>query len=927
MRIFPKLLAAFCLAAAVISVIGVGTLYLAGELDAVAPGAASTIDQIRLLGYALIVVPFVLALILGVVIAKTLGHRLNRIRIGAQAIADGDLSHRIGDESSDEVGGLARALDATAQALDRSMVSQAHLDAVIESIADPLGVIDGDGKVRRINQAATVLFEQAADEVVGVPAHTLIASPVEDMVTFAQDLSGAPSVTGFETTFEQSDGTLVPVRVSAAKLPPHADGSRGGLVVVAQDVTEVHRAHTALVAAKEAAEAANQAKSEFLANMSHEIRTPLNGVIGMTGHLLDTDLDTDQREYAGIIRSSGEALLSVINDVLDFSKIEAGMLELEAHPFDVRHSMEDALDLVAYRASEKGLELVYDVKEGVPSRVVGDATRLRQVLVNLLANAVKFTEAGEVVLHVAPCDLDSVPSQFHHLKGCSSGLHVSIRDTGIGIAPDALGRLFSAFTQADTSTTRKYGGTGLGLAISKRLVNAMGGAIWAESEVGRGTTFHVVIPADVVHDPRPPATCNGIAALAGQGLLVVDDNATNRRILEVQARKWGLVPTVAATGLDALAIIDAGMPFAVAVLDMQMPEMDGADLARAIRQRRPGLPLVVLSSMHQAPAVGDGLLAASLHKPVKPGQLCRVIVEAATAPPVSVPTPMPCEPTSQQISAEPLRQPASPVRSSLRVLVAEDNTTNQRVVALTLDRLGYRADMVADGDEVAPALCQAADAGKPYDVVLMDLRMPRMDGLEAARQVRMDVSIPQPRIVAMTADVTNEKREACFAVGMDGFLGKPLDRDALGRTLAEIARAAGPPPPPDAAAPFPLLFDAADGNPALFASLLAQARTDLTDSGAEIKTALRSENLSAVARGAHTIKSVAGLLADKTLRDHCVATQSAADAGDLVGAVRAFLPMYAALQEAIAALDAALVPTPAPPASTGPSAQPETARR
>ena len=906
MRMFPKLLLAFCVAALVISSIGAWIAYEAGQLGAAA--GATQVQTIQALGYALVVVPFGLALVLGVGIARTLGRRLSRIEAGAEAIAGGDLDHRIGDRSADEIGALARALDGTAEALARSTVSQEHLDAIIESIADPLGVVDGEGVVRRVNQAASRLLGRDADAVVGMSVQEVFGAQPEERMAFGQALAGETAITGFDTHFRAPDGTQVPVRVSAAKLPARGE-VRGGLVVVAQDVTEVRRSHTALTAAKEAAEAANQAKSEFLANMSHEIRTPLNGVIGMTGHLLDTPLDTEQREYASIIRSSGEALLGVINDVLDFSKIEAGMLELEAHPFDVRGSIEDALDLVAYRASEKGLELLYDVADGVPDRVVGDATRLRQVLVNLLANAVKFTEAGEVVLDVAPCDPSRVPGHLRTIEGCAAGLHVRVRDTGIGIAPEALDDLFSAFTQADASTTRKYGGTGLGLTIAKRLVEAMEGRIWAESEVGRGTTFHVVLPAEPAEPAGPAPTCRGIAALAGQGLLIVDDNATNRRILEVQATKWGLRPTTVASGADALRAVDAGAPFALAILDMQMPEMDGAELARALRQRRPALPLVVLSSMHQTVPLGD-LVTASLHKPVKPSQLCRVVVEAvdggrrAPAPP---PAP---------VAAEPV--PARPL--PLRVLVAEDNVVNQRVIGLALARLEVTADVVADGDEVLPALHRAASTGRPYDVVLMDLRMPRMDGLEAARQVRLEAALPQPRIIAMTADVTNEKRESSFAVGMDGFLGKPLDRDDLRRVLEGVARAGDEPcldahPDTD----FPTLFDAADCDLELFESLLAQARIDLSEGLAIIKHALRAEDLAAAARSAHSMKSVAGLLDAPDLRDRCAGTQSAADAGDLMGTVQAFLPLYAATQDALARLDAELDPAPEPVESLVPA--------
>ena len=978
MKLFPKLILAFCAAALVISAFGYAIVHSAdgaaavieaelaeaevGPADAAIARALAALEAdtsaaaaearaalgtargrrpatdahrtawdalalVRRYGQALLVVPFVLALVLGLIISKTLGQRLGRIARGVQAVGAGDLESQIGDTSADEVGQLARTLDDTAGALALSMVSQAHLDAVIESIPDPLGVADGEGRVVRINRAAAELFECDPEAVVGSPAGDLFAAQREDVAAFFAALSGRDAITGLDTHFQRPDGELVPVRISAARLPDRG-GQRGGLVVVAQDVTEVRQTHAALVAAKEAAERANRAKSEFLANMSHEIRTPLNGVIGMTGHLLDTDLSEEQGEFAAVIRSSGEALLGVINDVLDFSKIEAGMLDLEAQPFDVRACVEDALDLVAYRASEKGLDLAYSIGEGVAARVVGDATRLRQVLVNLLANAVKFTETGEVVVEVEPCDPGAVPPHLRRLEGCETGLHLRVRDTGIGIAPDRLGAVFDPFTQADASTTRRYGGTGLGLAIARRLVDAMGGRIWAESVPGRGTTFHVAVPAEVVVSAAPTATCEGIGRLAGRGILLVDDNATNRRILQVQAETWGLVPTAAASADEALAAVASGAPFAVAVLDLQMPDVDGATLARALREARPALPLVLLSSMHQAPDLPPGLLAATLPKPIKPRQLCRVIVEAVGVGPA---------PDAAAPLRRPVPAPADAAPSPLRILMAEDNAVNRRVIGLALQRAGFRHDVVTDGDEVLPALRRAADAAQPYDVVLMDLRMPRMDGIDAGRAVRADDALPQPRIVAMTADVTAAKREACFAAGFDGFLNKPLDREALTRVLSDIEQAVYGPapeapaaerptetdePPADAAvsgepparegladgieAAFPTLAEMAEGNAPLFLDLLADARAEITEGLAATKAALRAGDLPTAARHVHTLKSVAGLLDAGEFYALCEETQRAADAGRLVEAVHAFLPLHARASHTVETLRAAL---------------------
>ena len=966
MKLFPKLILAFCAAALVISAFGYAIVRSAddaasvvedrlteagaGRADAAIARALAALEAdtsaaaaearaalgaardrrpaadvhrsawdalalVRRYGQALLVVPFGLALALGLIISKTLGQRLGRIARVVQAVGAGDLKSQIGDTSADEVGQLARTLDETTGALARSMVSQAHLDAIIESIPDPLGVADGEGRVVRINRAAAELFGRDAEAVVGSPAGDLFAEQREDVAAFFTALSGRDALTGLDSHFQRPDGERVPVRLSAARLPD-GGGQRGGLVVVAQDVTEVRRTHEALVAAKEAAERANHAKSEFLANMSHEIRTPLNGVIGMTGHLLDTDLSDEQREFAAAVRSSGEALLGVVNDVLDFSKIEAGMLELEAQPFDVRACIEDALDLVAYRASEKGLNLAYDVGEGVPARVVGDATRLRQVLVNLLANAVKFTEAGEVVVEVEPCDPDAVPPHLRRLEGCETGLHLRVRDTGIGIAPGRLDAVFDPFTQADASTTRRYGGTGLGLTISRRLVDAMGGRIWAESVSGRGTTFHVAVPAEVVVSAAPTVPCDGIERLAGRGVLIVDDNATNRRILRAQAEAWGLVPTVVASADEARAAVAGGPPFAVAVLDLQTAGDDGpgaAGLARSLREVRPGLALVLLSPAHRVPAVPLGLSAGLVSRPLKPRQLCRAIVEAVGAAPVS------------DASGPPRRRVAAPVAapraadappSPLRILMAEDNAVNQRVIGLALQRAGFRHDVVADGDEVLPALRRAADAGRPYDVVLMDIRMPRVDGIDAGRAVRADDALPQPRIVAMTADVTAAKREACFAAGFDGFLSKPLDREALVRVLSDIERATHGPAaaPPGAETAYPRLAQMADGDARLLADLLADARAEITEGLAAIKAALRAEDLSTAARHVHTLKSVAGLLDAGELYALCEETQHAADAGRLVEAVHAFLPLHAHATQTVEALRAA------PPASADPTA-------
>jgi PAS domain S-box-containing protein len=786
----------------------------------------------------------------------------------------------------------------------------------VDKAADYIFWISPEGRLGYVSEATCSALGYSREELLQMTIFEVDPMAPSPWSDHWQQLKEQGSLT-FETTHRTKSGEVLPVEVTANYV--EFDGQEYDFGFT-RDISERKRAEEELRRAKQAAEAANrelehaihranqsaleaqqanEAKSLFLANMSHEIRTPMNGVCGMTDLLLETDLTREQRDYAETVRSSAEALLTVIGDILDFSKIEAGKLEMEAIDFDIRATLEDLTALLAFRAAENGVELTTLVDPGVPAVLQGDPGRLRQVLTNLAGNAIKFTERGEINITVAAVARDdrSVTIKF------------MVRDTGIGISPDLVHHLFQPFTQADASTTRKYGGTGLGLSIAKALVEMMGGSIGAKSEVGEGSAFWFTVALAAGTPDAAAFVSWQTADISGVPILAVDDNETNRRVLAGMLESWGCRHAEVSSGAQALQVLRAaaqdGDPFRVAILDMHMPEMDGEMLGCEIKAdaalRDTALVMMTSGGVRgDASRVAQVGFAAYLVKPVRQSQLydCLAGVLGGSDQCEGSPTPS-CRLITRHTLAERARRRA-------RILLAEDNQVNQKVAVKTLEKLGFAADVVGNGREAVAALRSAE-----YDLVLMDVQMPEMDGIEATQMIRRPgsgVVDPKTPIVALTAHAMTGDRQKCLDAGMDDYLAKPIKSAEL---LVVLERWLSPHPdapemdpprrggpdaldvalPPDTQSTGPgtgsepvfdetVLLDLLDGDREAAAEIAVDFLADAYEHVNALRGAMEVGDRREIARRAHTLKGASASVGATALRSSAARLEEVA-AGDL----------------------------------------------
>jgi PAS domain S-box-containing protein len=767
-----------------------------------------------------------------------------------------------------------------------------ELEQLFALSQDMLCIAGFDGFFKRVNPAWQKILGYTPDELFSVPYLERVHPDDRELtIREAQKLSSGARTIHFENRYLAKDGTYHWLQWNSTPLE-----ERQLIYAVARDITELKASAQELRLAKEAADFANRAKSDFLANMSHEIRTPMNAIIGMTELALDTELTVEQQEYLSTVKDSAESLLRLLNDILDFSKIEAGRLELDRHEFDLRETLGDTIKTLGLRAHQKGLELACQVDPDVPEVLLGDSARLRQVVTNLVGNAIKFTEHGEVVVRAGmavavPNLRDEVTLQF------------SVRDTGIGIPAEKQQAIFDAFAQADTSITRHYGGTGLGLTISAQILVLMGGRIWVESESGRGSTFYFTAqfergPSAAARRPLPD-----LSQFEGLRVLVVDDNATNRRILTQMLTNWRMQPVAADGGVAALALLEESaaqrIPFPLILLDSEMPGMDGFTLAERMRHipGLDGVTIMMLSSgmrPRTAARCRELGVRACLTKPVKQSDLLDAILEVLTAAPHQ-----PLRPRSVSPAPAGLR--------CLRVLVAEDQRTNRALVSRILEKRGHTAFCVKDGKEALAAL-----QAQPFDAVLMDVQMPRMDGLAATRAIRRKEKSVGTHllVVAMTAHAMKGDRERCLKAGMDAYVGKPIRPEELLHALEQSAAPAAPPPAQDSApsASPDSPFDAAElmkrigSDRKLLRRLVKMVSADSAETFAQLRKAVAQEDAKSLFNFAHALKGTLATLAARRAADTAFQLEGMGRAATFTGAVELLAALEKESAQALKAL-------------------------
>jgi two-component system sensor histidine kinase/response regulator len=754
---------------------------------------------------------------------------------------------------------------------------QTFLNSLIEHNPVAIVAVQSDQRVRMCNPAFERLFQYRQREIVGRDLRELVAKGDQRVEAEggARENSQGRAV-HLVTRRSRSDGSLVDVEIFGVPIPSRGD-LPGGLVLF-QDITERKRAEAELLRAKEAAEAANRAKSEFLANMSHEIRTPMNGILGMTELVLDTELDSEQRNYLNLAKTSADSLLSLINDILDYSKIEAGKLEIDVIDFNLADSLGDTMKTMSLRAHEKGLELAFQIEPDVPGGILGDPGRLRQIIVNLVGNAIKFTEKGEVVTYVraeSRTEEDIL-------------LHFTVADTGIGIPAEKQAAIFGAFQQADGSMTRKYGGTGLGLTISSRLVELMGGRIWVESEPDHGSRFHFTIRLGLQKVSARTIVPSDPVALRDMRVLVVDDNATNRHILKRMLEHWHMQPTEAASGAKAIAALqEAGRlrrMFALILLDAQIPEMDGFAVAETIK-RNPDWNTATVMMLSSAGQSGDAVrcrklgIAAYLTKPVGQTELLNAIL--ATLGPRR---------TNQAAAALVTRHSLREGRHNFHILLAEDNVVNQTLAVRLLEKNGHTVTLARNGREALEALEKQS-----YDLILMDVQMPEMNGWEATQAIRekektTGAHIP---IVAMTAHAMKGDEEKCLAAGMDAYLTKPIRTqelfatiDRMGNKKASPLDAADPPAKGAVADVIDVAgaLERLEGDRELLEELARLFADECPKALREIRQAWESGDAHLLERLAHTMKGSSASLGAKQVSEAAFDLEKHARSGGVASA-------------------------------------------